>query len=474
MDKSKLDSLLEKEKQLKDLIDLNNSKLTEFDREISHKRKLSDEIQEKLIREGNAITVEELKVFKEDRDKLKVQSVEIKSKLHKLMDLVPLVLAGKKLVELKEQLDRERREQSTIIAPDKIREELNEFAKKVQAKIDLIELNKENRKKIEEALKSALKENQHLSKKKKESSTTLLGYSQEQYLNFQAVFDNINGPFVTQLNAIVQEEKNNRVLLSNVLKQIKHAEARKDNELAKKYREEKASINNDIARLTALKDSLLEETGALKLRLLILDKDLHKYEKDFKLEETDYKKYLVTEELLNKINKLIARIKEEKKYSLQNSLKLGLTKLMHKNGLVTNVRVNIADDIMDIDLISSNGTVINKDTLSKGEQQLYATALLKALVDESGIEFPVFIDSPLQKFDKLHSRNIFQEFYPTISQQVVLLPLLEKELTMEEFQLLHPNLSKTYVIQNENDSSKIITSDLMKIFNTSDQHVYTN
>jgi hypothetical protein len=38
-----------------------------------------------------------------------------------------------------------------------------------------------------------------------------------------------------------------------------------------------------------------------------------------------------------------------------------------------------------------NDEIIDKDSLSKGEQQLYATALLKALVDESGIKFPVFI-----------------------------------------------------------------------------------
>ena len=81
---------------------------------------------------------------------------------------------------------------------------------------------------------------------------------------------------------------------------------------------------------------------------------------------------------------------------------------------------------MDIDLFDSNDQLINKESLSKGEQQLYATALLKALVDESGINFPVFIDSPLQKFDKEHSNNIIKQFYPEISSQVVLFPLLEE------------------------------------------------
>ena len=129
---------------------------------------------------------------------------------------------------------------------------------------------------------------------------------------------------------------------------------------------------------------------------------------------------------------------------------------------------------MDIDLLDSKNNLINKDSLSKGEQQLYATALLKALVDESGIQFPVFIDSPLQKFDKNHSQNIIQEFYPEISNQVVLLPLLEKELTEEEFIMLKPNLSKTFMIESEKDHSIIKQKDLMEVFKKTKEDVYSN
>src|SRR5690606_37770069 len=148
------------------------------------------------------------------------------------------------------------------------------------------------------------------------------------------------------------------------------------------------------------------------------------------------------------------RIKEDKKYSLQKSLLLGLKKIMHKNNFVYDVKVNVHDDVMDIDLLDKDKNVIDKESLSKGEQQLYATALLKALVDESGIQFPVFITSPLQKFEKFHSQNIIREFYPSISEQVVLFPLLEKELSEIEFNSLKENVNKVYVIVSENGHSQ--------------------
>ena len=110
---------------------------------------------------------------------------------------------------------------------------------------------------------------------------------------------------------------------------------------------------------------------------------------------------------------------------------------------------------MEIHLIDKNGQLIDKESMSKGEQQLYATSILKSLVEESGISFPIFVDSPLQKFDKEHSKNIIQKFYPKISKQVVLFPLIEKELTLDEFKLMEKNISSLHKIINENGNSNI-------------------
>ena len=89
------------------------------------------------------------------------------------------------------------------------------------------------------------------------------------------------------------------------------------------------------------------------------------------------------------------------------------------------------------------------------DRQLYATSLLKAFVEESGIEFPVFIDSPLQKFDKSHANKIITEFYPTISKQVVLFPLLHKELSESDLEVMKPHVNSVYLLRNKNSKSYI-------------------
>jgi DNA sulfur modification protein DndD len=126
---------------------------------------------------------------------------------------------------------------------------------------------------------------------------------------------------------------------------------------------------------------------------------------------------------------------------LSQKMLIGLNTLMHKQNFIQSVEVDISingDDI-DIRLISGNSKEIDKGTLSMGERQMYASALLNALVDESDIEFPVFIDSPMQKFDEEHAENIIKHFYPNVSNQVVIFPLINKELTELEYKDLQPN-----------------------------------
>ena len=471
----KLDELLSTEENLVKRINHNEDKQSDIDKQVVILKAKSDSLQDKLIREGNSITLEELKVLKDKRDALKQESQTIKSGLKKLLDLTPLVIAGKHLSNLKKQLDLESNVLYGALNEKLITKELESFTTNILQSLKSLNLEDDLGSKIENKVKTSLKK-----KLKKKGSTftgkVFLEFSEERYREFEALLNNIKSTFLSQFNIIIKEERINRALLSRTLNKIKQAEARKNNHLAKQFRDEKTDTDTQISSLTESKNTLIEELGGLKINMASHKKVRVEYEKGFNLVETDKKKYEVTKVLLTKINSLIVKIKEDKKYSLQKSISLGLRKLMHKKDFIANVRVNIIDDVMDIDLLDKNDSVIDKDSLSKGEQQLYATALLKALVDESGIKFPVFIDSPLQKFDKYHSKNIIKEFYPSISEQVVLFPLLEKELSEIEYELLKPNLNKAFLIHNEKGASKLKPLPVNNLFKEfkKEKDVYTH
>ena len=107
-DKLRIEELTEEQKEINDLIKLNHSKQGFKKGEIERFEIRNNEIQEKLIREGNSITVEELNILKQKKEGLQKELEEIKSQASKYLQLVPFAIAKNKMNELKTQLEKER------------------------------------------------------------------------------------------------------------------------------------------------------------------------------------------------------------------------------------------------------------------------------------------------------------------------------------------------------------------------------
>lgn len=463
LEKSKLDNFLNKKNEYDELIKLNEDQQRNIESEINTLKLQSEIFQEKLIREGNQITLEKLLELKSKREILKEESSKIKGKLKTFLEVIPFIISDNKFEQLKNQIDAEKNAETSN--KKLIFTELKEFSEKIKDRINESFVDESAKIKLIEIVNNEIFEKK--SSLKKENLNILLDFDEKSINIFDSLYLRIKTSFSEQFKFIIQEEKNNRVVLNKVLYEIRQGESKSDNPVSKQIRESKTEVDLKIIKLTKEKELLIENLGGLKSKLNSNEKILSELEKQFKVKETDKLKFEVTTDLLQKISTLISRIKSEKKYSLQKSVLLELKKILHKQDFIENVRVNVYDDYMDIDLLDKDDNVIDKNILSKGEQQLYATALLKALVVESGISFPVFIDSPLQKFDKSHSANIIKEFYPTISDQVVLFPLLEKELTSSEFELMKNNISKVYIIDNLNKNSEFREiPNLNEVFNS--------
>lgn len=473
LDKERLDELISRENELKELINHGEEQQIALKEDLAKIQNRGEIIQEKLVREGNGITLDQLIEFKAKKAEILKELDVVKNELKKVVDIVPFMIAKNRFKDLITQLKVEQKLKNSSTDSDKINAELKNFTEQLKSKLEELNLIN-NPVELNRVFDETLKERDV--PENSPEGTILLDYSDETARSIYSLFDYVNGAFKEHFTSITKREKNLRLDYSRISKRIKQAEARKDNPLALKLREEKQELEKSRVKLETKYDALIHEMAELRIKFASNAKVLSEYEKNFKLVETDKKKYNVTVQLLSKIDKLITRIKEEKKYALQIAILFGLKKLMHKSDFIKDVRVRIENDIMDIDLLDNDGNVIDKDVLSKGEQQLYATALLKALVDESGINFPVFIDSPLQKFDKDHSQNVIKQFYPAISDQVVLFPLLEKELSLKEFKLLEPNLSSTHLIENRGEGSSFIKCSPSKLFEEfkKQDHVYAH
>lgn len=473
-DRKKLNKLQEEVVKLEKLIAHNESKITTNSGEIERVRNQSEHYQEKLIREGNSMSVDDLIRQKKLRDTLKQQGIEIKAKLKELLELAPFAIAGNKTKKLHLQVNAELQNKQKQIDNDFIVKRFNKINSIVEKQLEAKKIPDSIKKDVSNILSEAF--HSDFEGQKNEIDKVLLDLTSEQSNEFLSLYDNLKHSYSILFKQIVKEERNNRIFLAKTMKKIANAESKDSDILAKKYKSEKAKIDSRITDLISEQNKLHEEIGAYQQELATKSKMISELTKTVSLDEMDDKKDRITSRLIDELSEFILKFKTEKKHSLQKRIKQELYKLMHKEDFIADVLVEITEEIIDIHLLDKDGNLIEKETLSKGEQQLYATALLKSLVDESGIQFPIFIDSPLQKFDKRHSKNIITEFYPSISKQVILFPLLEKELTKKEYNMLLPNTAMTFIIQNHEGKSTISKCDSSRLFNEiekiGDVHTY--
>ena len=261
-----------------------------------------------------------------------------------------------------------------------------------------------------------------------------------------------------KLNTLFNKYSKLKAELFSIEKRIREAEKKAESDYVQKIRARKEKLDREI-------DSIGEEIGEKRKEIESINEQViaHKKQKEIlskKIDVADQNRAVDNEatRLIHKIQKFLIRFKDEKKKALAKKLETKLQSYLHKTNLVQKVIVDIngnGDDV-DISLYDYDDKKIDNSILSMGERQMFASALLSALVDETEIEFPVFIDSPMQKFDPLHTKNVLTKFYPNVSKQVILFPLLKKELTEDEYRYIEPIVSKSYLISNKKGGSHFV------------------
>lgn len=466
-DKEKFKELQKEINRFRELIQENENQIKNLQEEKNLKRKASEQYQEKLIREGNAMTVQELNKLKKLKAEISLNSDALKGRLKELLDLAPFAIAGSKLAETRNQMLREAENSQQALNPELIKKKISKIQKDFLEASKKLKISEDTSKKLSASVKDViLKHFDNPGNKKKYK--VLLGFSDAEQNELEAIYNNLKFSFNETFKTLIEEYKNNRIAFNKVVRKLSNAESKENDLLVQKIREQKDSLDRRIEEIDKKVMELSQEIGGLQREITIKSKIASELAKKIELELSDQAKDETAQRLIKELNEFIKKLKSDKKTSLESKIRKELNALMHKRNFISKVDVEIAGDIIDIHLHDSKGNYIDKETLSKGEQQLYATALLKSLVDESNIDFPVFIDSPLQKFDKKHSKNIICEFYPKISDQVVLFPLLEKELTESEFASLLPKVNKAYLINNlEEYASEFLEIEPEKLFTQS-------
>lgn len=438
-DRNSLEKLNKQLEQSKKMAEHKGDQLEELSEHIQVKRVASDKYQEQLIREGSSITLIELARLREQKNSLSNDLAHLKARFNDMLELAPFAMLAGKMSLVKAQIEAESNTSAAAIGL--LQNKFSMISNALESQREKLGISDKKHPELLDLIRSMMLPEQTNQVK------MVLNFTPEQQNVFFSIYDNLKHAYSKTFKALLNDQKRLQTVFNNVNRRLQDAESKGKDPVIAGIRQSKEKLEDEIRLLEKESSNLSAQRQQLDTEINTFSRQISELSKKVLLEDVDQEKDNTAARLIQKLDIFIQKLKLKKKGSLEKNIYFELNKLMHKSDFVSRVNVVVQGDLIDIELYDNNDIFIDKELLSKGEQQLYATALLKALVDESNIRFPVFIDSPLQKFDKKHSQNIIKEFYPHLSAQVVLFPLLQKELSEEEYGWMLDKVGKAYLIK---------------------------
>ena len=118
--------------------------------------------------------------------------------------------------------------------------------------------------------------------------------------------------------------------------------------------------------------------------------------------------------------------------------------LHRKKDFIKSIKIDTIE--FDLKISDNKNKEIDTESLSAGERQLLAVAILWGLAKASNSAAPTIIDTPLGRLDSEHRLNLVEQYFPTASKQVILLST-DEEINKKYHKYISPHLSRSYKIE---------------------------
>lgn len=195
-------------------------------------------------------------------------------------------------------------------------------------------------------------------------------------------------------------------------RQIKAEISKKENELVALQREQRRHIDKQVAQNAS--------TGRLSL-VKNIQKALTAYHQKLTVKKIDQLRQAVTQ---------------------------GFNCLSSKGDLISDIAIDSKS--FATTLFNKKGNAVPKTSLSAGEKQLFAIAMLWGLAKTSGRPLPVIIDTPLGRLDSDHRHSLIESYFPKVSHQVILLST-DTEVDQRLYMQLSPYISHSYHLRYDKE-----------------------
>lgn len=450
-------------------VDLNKGKIEDIDLKSALNENEIKETKEKIKdfqnflnhnskKETSSINREELY---NEIVSLKEKKEELENRFNELSELIPLAMLGGKIEEVIEQIKIQSQFQSDSENNEVIKVKLDKFIEKLF-----------NQPPEPEDGSMTFKNKIFYSQKAQYLLNQLFEVKEsENQLDFELDLNNADKELILKTSLILKQHSKEvfeatisefnsvQILLTDKEKQLKMI----DSDLEDETILEIITLKDEAERKL---ENIISENGALSNQKDKLMKDNVRLNQQYNVllqkssgNQLIKNKISAAKKYINSLQTFIDNQKRKKKEILAITLLEELKKLMHKmqnpnSKFIADTRIDILPEGkgLKVTILDSDGREIPKESFSTGEKQIYISCLIKAILSESIQNFPIFIDTPLGRLDHEHIENILKNYYPDLSNQVILLAT-NNEITPRRYNSINSKVAKSYLIVNENKKS---------------------
>ena len=313
----------------------------------------------------------------------------------------------------------------------------------------------ENNNSILESVREALAQEFRNSKETSKKITVLDSFKQTTIENFISIIHDVNNAATTQFCEFLREiEVERKEQFLNLLKEREETDIRLQKLLAAlKKMPDTAFVEEELKQIEK-KKSIIESARKtlveISAGLVVLNAEYNKVSESLndidiaslKLVE-DRSKYAACEKIELILQDYISYTLRTKVALLESTISSMYRKLENKEDLVEKMILN--PQTFELTLIGYDGSIVNKDTLSSGEKEIYALSILWGLSQLSKNHLPIVVDSLLARLDDSHVGKVAEQFLSNAGEQVLILSH-NREVNKEIYPLLKPRIASEYLL----------------------------
>jgi len=209
-------------------------------------------------------------------------------------------------------------------------------------------------------------------------------------------------------------------------------------------------VNREFGSMEAELKTIEEQLRSEQFKLDQIKREKIKYEEKISQNGNLTSRLDLVDKVQLVLGEYSKRLEKDKLRLVEQQFLECFSTILRKNRHIEHVKID--DESFMINLYESEDTLKAREDLSSAEKQIYALALLWALIKVSGKPLPLMIDTPLARLDSDHRGTVIKNFFPKASHQVITFST-DTEIDEKYFKIIKPHTSHSYHL-SFNDEEK--------------------